>query len=498
MNTIKSWPVPPVVSSYIDGKRAVPGAMRLPVINPATEQQVAELAEADAAETTRAIEAAQRAHLDGRWSGLKAQAKREVLQRIARVTSEHLDELAWLETLNTGLPLRYARQFQLPRIVRNFNFFADYLSQHVERAGMDDDAYLRFVLRDPLGVVALISPWNAPLALASTKIAAALTFGNTCVVKTSEQTPLAVSRFMELLSEAGVPDGVVNMVNGRGTVTGNALVCHPAVRGISFTGGTETGRAIASAAAPALKRVDLELGGKSANIITESADLDRALDAALAGIYLNNGQQCFAGSRILLSRKIADDFIERFVTRARRIRLGDPLDAATEVGPLAFESHYRRVLGFAELAREDGNTLLTGGRRAEGFERGYYVEPTAVLARTNSTRLCQQEIFGPFATLLVYDELDEALAIANDSAYGLVSYLWSERLDDTMRAARALQTGVVLVNTNMTLDFRFPFGGYKDSGVGREGIEGMRQFYSQDKVVTIGLRPSAPLPFGKS
>jgi len=281
-------------------------------------------------------------------------------------------------------------------------------------------------------------------------------------------------------------------------VTGNALVCHPAVRGISFTGGTETGRAIASAAAPALKRVDLELGGKSANIITESADLDRALDAALAGIYLNNGQQCFAGSRILLSRKIADDFIERFVTRARRIRLGDPLDAATEVGPLAFESHYRRVLGFAELAREDGNTLLTGGRRAEGFERGYYVEPTAVLARTNSTRLCQQEIFGPFATLLVYDELDEALAIANDSAYGLVSYLWSERLDDTMRAARALQTGVVLVNTNMTLDFRFPFGGYKDSGVGREGIEGMRQFYSQDKVVTIGLRPPAPLPFGKS
>ncbi|MGD9942427.1 MAG: aldehyde dehydrogenase family protein [Burkholderiaceae bacterium] len=498
MTAIRSWPVPPVVCSYIDGRRSEPGPHRLPVINPATEQQVAELAEADAAETARAVEAAQRAHLDGRWSNLPARSKREVLLRIAQLTGEHLDELAWLETLNSGLPLRYARQFQLPRILRNFNFFADTLSQNVERGGLDDDAYLRYVLRDPLGVVALISPWNAPLALASTKIAAALAFGNTCVVKTSEQTPLAVSRFMELLSEAGVPDGVVNMVNGRGSVTGTALVSHPAVRGISFTGGTETGRAIAGVAGPALKRIDLELGGKSANIITESADLDRALDGALAGIYLNNGQQCFAGSRILLARKIAEPFIERFVERARRISVGDPLDPDTEVGPLAFESHYKRVLGFAELAHEDGNTLLTGGRRASRFERGYYVEPTAVLARSNSARLCQQEIFGPFATLLIYDSLDEALAIANDSAFGLVSYLWTERLEEAMRASRALQTGVVLVNTNMSLDMRFPFGGYKDSGVGREGIEGMRHFYSQDKVVTIGLRPPAPLPFGKA
>jgi acyl-CoA reductase-like NAD-dependent aldehyde dehydrogenase len=479
---------PPIVTSYIDGQWMPPGGHRLPVVNPASEEVISHVSEADAAETALAVEAAVRAHRTGTWRNMPAADKRRVFQRVGALTLQHLDELAWLESLNSGLPIRYLRTRQLPRIVRNFDFFGDWLSQNVEKAGLQDDAYLRYVIREPAGVAALISPWNAPLALASTKIAAALAFGNCCVVKTAETTPLAVARFMDLLAEAGVPPGVVNMVNGRGQVTGDALVRHPGVRVVSFTGGTATGRMIASAAAPGLKRVDLELGGKSANIITESAVFEDALDGALTSIYTNNGQQCFAGSRILVQRSIADRFISAFVARARSIRVGDPLLPDTEVGPLSNASHHARVMSFVDAARADGMELLCGGKRPAGLERGYYLEPTAVLASSNDQRVCQEEIFGPFATFQVFDDFDQALAIANDSEYGLVSYLWSNDLQQVQRASRTLEAGVVLVNTPMVLDLRFPFGGYKSSGVGREGLEGMRHFYTEEKTVTQALR----------
>lgn len=483
--------VPELVTSYIGGQWQPAGSQRLDIVNPATGQVVSRLSEADAAETARAVESARQAHQAGVWRKLPAADRQAVFRRIVTLTRERLDELAALECVNSGLPLRYLRQRQLPRICRNFDFFADWLSQNVEKAGQQDDAYLRYVLREPAGVAALISPWNAPLALASTKIAAALAFGNCCVVKTAETTPLAVARFMDILTEAGVPPGVVNMVNGRGGITGQALVSHPAVRVVSFTGGTATGRQIAAAAAPGLKRVDLELGGKSANIITASANLDDALDGALTSIYTNNGQQCFAGSRILLERSIADRFIERFVERARAIRVGDPLDPGTEVGPLANASHYARVMSFVDSAQSEGGRLLCGGRRPAGLAQGYYLEPTAVLVDSNSVRICQEEIFGPVAAFQVFDDFDEALAIANDSEYGLVSYLWTNDLRQSQQAAQALEAGVVLVNTPMLLDLRFPFGGYKNSGVGREGIEGMRHFYTEEKTVTLALKRPA-------
>jgi acyl-CoA reductase-like NAD-dependent aldehyde dehydrogenase len=280
-------------------------------------------------------------------------------------------------------------------------------------------------------------------------------------------------------------------------VTGDALVRHPAVRVVSFTGGTQTGRAIAAAAAPGLKRVDLELGGKSANIVTVSANLDDALDGALTSIYTNNGQQCFAGSRILLERAIADEFIARFVERAQAIRVGDPLDMATEVGPLSNATHHARVCSFIELARQDGGTLLCGGKRpAHVGDKGYYLEPTAFLMPSNAARVCQEEIFGPFAVFQVFDHFDEALAIANDSEYGLAAYLWSNDLEQTHRAARELQAGVVLVNSPMLLDLRFPFGGYKSSGVGREGIDGMRHFYTEEKTVAVALKRPAMARLG--
>lgn len=480
-----------MVTSYIQGQWQPPGATLLDVINPARGERVCQLSEADAQETARAVEAAQRAHQTGVWRDLPAAERQRVFRRIVAVTQSHLDELAELECMQSGLPLRYLRQRQLPRICRNFDFFADWMSQNVEKAGLQDDAYLRYVLREPAGVAALISPWNAPLALASTKIAAALAFGNCAVVKTAETTPLAVARFMDLLAEAGVPPGVVNMVNGRGQVTGTALVAHPAVRVVSFTGGTATGRAIAAAAAPGLKRVDLELGGKSANIITATANLDDAVDGALTSIYTNNGQQCFAGSRILLERSIADRFIERFVERARAIRVGDPLDPRTEVGPLAHATHYARVMSFVEGAEADGGRILCGGRRPATLTQGYYLEPTAVLVTSNQVRLCQEEIFGPVAAFQVFDTFDEALAIANDSEYGLVAYLWTNDLQQSQRAARVLEAGVVLVNTPMLLDLRFPFGGYKNSGMGREGIQGMRHFYTEEKTVTLALKRPA-------
>ena len=479
---------PALITSYIDGQWQHAGGHLLDIVNPANGQVVSRLAEADTAETDRAVQAAQRAHRAGVWRLMPAADRQKVFRRIVALTTQALDELAALECVNSGLPLRYLRQRQLPRICRNFDFFADWLSQNVEKAGMQDDAYLRYVVREPAGVAALISPWNAPLALASTKIAAALAFGNCCVVKTAETTPLAVARFMDILSEAGVPPGVVNMVNGRGQVTGTALVSHPAVRVVSFTGGTATGRAIAAAAAPGLKRVDLELGGKSANIITASANLDDALDGALTSIYTNNGQQCFAGSRILLERSIADRFIERFVQRARAIRVGDPLDPATEVGPLANGAHFARVMSFVEGAEAEGGRILCGGRRPAGLDKGWYLEPTAVLAPSNDVRICQEEIFGPVAAFQVFDTFEEALTIANASEYGLVSYLWTNDLQQSQQAARTLEAGVILVNTPMLLDLRFPFGGYKNSGVGREGIEGMRHFYTEEKTVTMALK----------
>lgn len=482
-------------TSYIDGAFVAPRAtVRLPVINPANEEVISQLHEADAAEVDLAVAVAQREFDVGPWPRMSARERRQVFARVIQVIEANLDELAWLESANTGQTLRYARQFQIPRILESFRFYAEWLGQATELATQDGQSTLRYVQREALGVVALISPSNAPTALASTKIAAALSFGNTCVVKTSETTPLALARLMSLLSEGGIPAGVVNLVNGRGEVTGDALVRHPDVRAVSFTGGTATARRIASAAGEGLKRVDLELGGKSANIIMPSADLGAALDAALLGIYTNNGQQCFAGSRIVLHRQIADAFIEQFVARAEAIRVGDPLDASSENGPLATQASLDRISSYVEIARQQGCKLLAGGRRVAGLDKGYYFRPTAVLAPSNDVRVAQEEIFGPFATLLVVDSFDEAVKVANQSRYGLVSYLWTGDLREAMGGAQRIQAGNVLVNTPMlALDPRLPFGGYKDSGVGREGAQASRHFYTEEKTVTVALG-LPPLP----
>lgn len=482
--------VPQHVFSFVNGTFLSHDGAELPVVYPGTEEQVAVLHEAGADVVDAAVEAAQRSFESGAWTSKPVAARQAIFQRICEVTARHLDELAVLETINTGQPLAYSRHAQLPRILSGFKFYGEWMAQATELAAFEDDRVLRYATRHPLGVVGLISPSNAPTALASTKIASALAFGNSCVVKTSEQTPLALARFMEVLTEAGVPPGVVNLVNGRGDVTGDAIARHPRVRGISFTGGTATAGRIAAAAAPTLKRLDFELGGKSASMIMPSADLALALDAALLGIYTNNGQQCFAGSRILVHRSIADEFIERFVARAEQLRVGDPFDPRTENGPLAFRRHYDRVSSFVEVAMAEGAKLLTGGERPAGFSRGLYFRPTAFLAGSNAERICQEEIFGPVASFLVVDSIDEGIAVANDSRYGLVSYVWTNDQREVLAATSAIEAGVVLVNTPLlSLDMRLPFGGFKHSGVGREGAQASRAFYTEEKLVTIAMRP---------
>jgi acyl-CoA reductase-like NAD-dependent aldehyde dehydrogenase len=493
MNAPREFPFR-IVGNLINGERVAGDGARLPIVYPATGLPVGEVIEADAATVDRAVAAARASFRSGVWSRLSVARRQDMLLRIHDVVRAHADELAELECLNTGIVMRELKLRHIERAAYNFRFFSEHIGQSASQVYTQTEGYQTVVVREPVGVAALLAPWNAPVALASMKVAAAIAFGNSCVLKPSEQTPLALYRFVELLHEAGLPPGVVNLVNGRGPVTGHALVSHPDIDLVSFTGGTETGRSIMAAAGQNLVPCTMELGGKSANIVFASADQDRALDGALLGIFSNNGQQCLAGSRILLERRIAEDFISRFTERARRIRIGDPMDDRTELGPLASLAHMRRVLGFVDTATADGCSLLTGGRQPDSAGNGFYVEPTAVLAPSNAVRVAQDEIFGPFATFILFDTIDEALGIANDSRFGLVSYVWSDHLPTVMRATEGLRSGVVWVNTPMMRELRAPFGGYRESGVGREGGAACEAFYTEPKTISI---PTVPPPLRK-
>lgn len=495
----RSFPIVPQVTSLIDGKPVAPRATGedLEIVNPATEAVLTRLREADAEEVDAAVRSARRAFDQGPWPRMDINDRKDILYSIRDHLRKHAEELAYLECLNTGLPLQSVRG-HVARMARNFEFFAEVASNVHGETYTQTAGFLTYVTREPKGVAGCIAPWNAPLALASMRVATCIPFGNTCVLKPSEYTPLSMLRMVEIFHEAGLPPGVVNLVNGRGAVTGNALVAHPGIDMVGFTGGTVTGRAIAAAAGRNLKPVALELGGKSANIIFESANFEQALDGALDSIYRNNGQQCLAGSRILVQRSIAKRFIEAFVERARRIRIGDPLQADTELGPLAFRQHMERVLSFAEVARSDGAKLLTGGKRAAAQPRGWFIEPTAVLAADNDARVCREEIFGPFATFLEFDTLDEAIAIANASNFGLVNYVWSQDLNVAMRCSRDIRAGTVWINTPMMRELRAPFGGYKESGIGRDGPQASLEFFTELKATIIPIDGVKMHRFGAS
>ena len=481
--------IPNPVTGYIGGRWLSPSPSRheLPIISAASEKQISLLQESDADEVDAAVRNARETFDSGVWSQLPVDERKRVLWRIARRIRHRADELAYLESLHTSSPIAQCRSRHVPRAALNFEFFAEFISQVQDPAFDQDPATLTVVRRDPVGVAGLIAPWNAPLALATMKVAGAIAFGNSCVLKPSELTPLSFVPLMDIFQDAGLPDGVVNIVNGRGHVTGSALVEHPLTDIVCFTGGTETGRAIGASAGRGLKKVVTELGGKSANIIFEDADLDRAVDGALIGIFSNNGQQCLAGSRILLQDSIAQEFIDRFLARTAKIKIGDPLDPSTELGPLISKAHYERVLGYTEIAKSESK-LLYGGKRACGFDSGYYMEPTVVLAESNRARVCQEEIFGPFASLLTFSDLDEAIDIANDSEFGLVAYAWSRDVKKIGAVMDRIKAGVLWINTPITRELKAPFGGYKSSGVGRAGGRWSRDLFTEEKTVTMPLK----------
>ena len=460
----------------------------LPVYNPATGEQIAALHEADAQVVDRAVSAAQKSFQSGVWRDLTVEERQSVLRKIAQLVDEHAETLAGLECLNTGIPYAHLLAGQIRRVALNFRFFADYIGQSEGDLYTQNPDYLTYVRRDSVGVCALVGPWNAPLALTTMKLAAALAFGNSCVVKASEQTPMTLLALMPLLQQAGVPDGVVNVVNGSGVVTGAALSAHAGIARISFTGGTQTGKQIMTLAAQNLTPVTMELGGKSANIVFASADLEKAVDGALLGIFSNNGQQCLAGSRIFLESGIAGDFIDTLITRTQNIRVGDPFDPETEIGALGSMTHMEKVLSYVGIGQKEGGNLLTGGEMIEELAPGAFMQPTLMHVEDNAMRVCQEEIFGPFGVIQTFDSANQAWALANDTSFGLVSYVWSENLSTIMDAQKRLESGLLWVNTPMVRELRAPFGGVKDSGIGRESGKACEQFYTEEKTVTLPVQ----------
>ncbi|HET9428908.1 MAG TPA: aldehyde dehydrogenase [Allosphingosinicella sp.] len=477
------------ISAIIDGEPLVGSGPPINVVDPATEEVIASIPQSDDALVSRAVGSAKAAFERGEWRRASVAHRQTVLRECADAISAAADEIADVECANTGIPYSQVRGRQVERAADNFRFFADYIGQMTAELYEQEPDYLTFVRREPVGVAALISPWNSPLALGSMKIASAIAFGNSCVIKPAEQAPLGLTRLVQIMHQAPIPPGVVNLVNGGGALTGDCLVRDSRTDLISFTGGTRTGKVIMAAAGASLKPSIMELGGKSANIIFDSADIEQAIDGALIGIFTNNGQQCLAGSRILVQRTIASRFIEAFVARAAAIRVGHPRDPATELGPLASEAHYRHVMSFVPEAGANGVRILTGGERAPGFERGYYFSPTVVEVESNAHRICQDEIFGPFASIMIFDQAEEAYEIANDSRFGLVGYVWSKDIEVVMEAQERISAGTIWCNTPMMRDLRAPFGGYRESGVGAEGGRSAEAFYTHQKTVSIPRRP---------
>ncbi len=376
----------------------------------------------------------------------------------------------------------------IPRAAYNFRFFAGALLHHDEQATRLDGETFNYVARRPIGVAGLISPWNLPLYLLTWKIAPAIAFGNTCVAKPSELTSLTAFMLGEILRDAGVPKGVVNLVFGTGTKAGAALVAHPGVPLVSFTGGTVTGRAIASVAAPMFKKLSLELGGKNPNLIFDDCDFEKALETTIRSSFLNQGEICLCGSRIYVQKSIYEKFLDRFVARTKEIRVGDPKSKDSFMGALVSKEHHEKVMGFLDHARSENLKFLAGGKRPDlpaPFSKGYFVEPTIVTGAKPQSRLQQEEIFGPVVTVTPFTDEDEAIELANGVSYGLSATVWTQSLKRTHSVSERLEAGTVWVNTWMTRDLRVPFGGVKASGVGREGQDASLDFFTEAKTICV-------------
>jgi aminomuconate-semialdehyde/2-hydroxymuconate-6-semialdehyde dehydrogenase len=478
------------VFNFIGGEFRPPASGNyLEDVNPATGEVIAEIADSDKSDVDAAVAAASRAF--PAWRRTPAEERSKLLMRLASLVEENFDELASLESEDSGKPVSLARRLDVPRAVKNFRFFATAILHAETKCHPMDDGSLNYTLRQPLGVAGLISPWNLPLYLLTWKIAPAVAAGNCCVAKPSELTPLTANRLAELVREAGIPPGVVNIVHGRGAGAGRALTAHPDVPLISFTGGTLTGADVMAAAGPLFKKVSLELGGKNPNIVFADANLEEAVAGAIPSSFANQGEICLCGSRIFVERSIYDEFLARFLERTKALKVGDPQDPATDVGALISRAHLDKVSGYIELARQEGGEVLCGGRRPadlpERLRGGYYLEPAVVVGLDCSRRVMQEEIFGPVVSVTPFDTLEEAVQYANGSRYGLSASVWTRDLGRAHRVAAAIDCGTVWVNTWLMRDLRVPFGGMKDSGVGREGGFDSLDFFTEAKNICVKL-----------
>lgn len=475
------------IRHYIDG-RFVPAAAggTFPTLNPATNAPIAEVADGTAADIDLAVQAARRAFDQGPWPRLAAKERSRLLVRVAQGIERRADALSRLETLDTGLPVRQSRG-QAARAADNFYFFAEMATRLTGQSYPVDGAFLNYTVRRPAGVAGLITPWNTPFMLETWKVAPCLAAGCTCVLKPAEWSPLSANLLAEVIAEADLPPGVFNVVHGFGEAAGAPLVAHPLVQLISFTGETTTGQEIIKSGAATLKRYSMELGGKSPVIVFADADLDRAVDAAVFGVYSLNGERCTAGSRLLVQEPLYDRFVAAVAGRVPRIRVGDPLDEATEVGPLIHPEHWQRVMGYVAAGRREGARLLAGGERPPGLGMGNYLAPTLFADATPDMTIAQEEIFGPVLVAMPFQTEEDAVRIANGVRYGLAAYVWTRDMQVGHRVAQAVESGMVWLNSQNVRDLRTPFGGMKHSGIGREGGEYSFEFYTEFKTIHVAL-----------
>ena len=477
------------IDHLIDG-RAVPGRDYFETVNPATQATLAEVARGGADEVNAAVAAAQAAF--PAWASRPATERAALMRKLGDLIARHVPELSTTETNDTGQVIAQTGKQLVPRAADNFHYFAE-MCTRVDGHTYPTPTHLNYTLFHPVGVCALISPWNVPFMTATWKTAPCLAFGNTAVLKMSELSPMSAARLGELALEAGIPKGVLNIVHGHGQEAGEPLVAHPDVRAISFTGSTATGQRIVKTAG--LKKFSMELGGKSPFVVFDDADLPRALDAAVFMIFSNNGERCTAGSRILVQRSIYADFATKFAERAKRITVGDPLDDKTIIGPMISVNHLAKVRHYIELGPKEGATMLCGGVDRPGYapelpahlQRGNYVWPTVFADVDNRMRIAQDEIFGPVACLIPFDDEADAVRIANDIAYGLSSYVWTENIGRAHRVAAAIEAGMCFVNSQNVRDLRQPFGGTKASGTGREGGTWSYEVFLEPKNIAVSM-----------
>src|SRR5438270_7831138 len=476
------------IQNFIDGQFLDPvGGKYLDNIEPATGRPYSQFADSDTRDVDLAVAAAEKAFAG--WSQTSAADRSKILLRIADLIERDLEKLARAESIDTGKPLSLARSLDIPRAASNFRFFATAILHTESEAHITDNVAFNYTLRQPRGLAGLISPWKLPLYVLSWKIAPAIAVGNTAIAKPSELTPMTAYFLSELCREAGLPNGVLNVVHGTGPNVGAAITAHPKINTISFTGGTVTGRKIAEACAPSSKKVSLELAGKNPNIIFADADPDAAIAGSVRSSFANQGQVCLCGSRVFVERSAYKDFVDRFIDKASQLKIGDPLDDKTEQGAIVNKAQLDKVKFYVDLAQKEGGKIALGGKAPEPpNERtrdGYFFPPTVITGLPVSCRTNREEIFGPVVTITPFDNEAAVTGYANDTDYGLASSVWTQNLSRAHRVAEQIHTGTVWVNCWLVRDLRVPFGGMKASGVGREGGEEALRFFTEPKNVCI-------------